>query len=156
MANEAAIAEAMAKQLPDFNGDAHEYLQAVYRGELKADPLRMQAAANAVRYEKPALAAVAVAPAGKGLEQLLADIDESRHRKVLTIEHADKSSASNDAQGPVLEPAPQPSHTSSSDRDAGKRSRLLAMREQATRLVAAGITEAQAILAGLDEELEQG
>jgi hypothetical protein len=48
------------RRAPDFDGTAHEYLMAIYRGEIPADPAqRMQAAANAVKYEKPALAAVA-------------------------------------------------------------------------------------------------
>jgi hypothetical protein len=56
----AEVAEkAKGKRKPDFTGDALDYLRAAYRGELTPDPLRMQAAATALRFEKPALSAVA-------------------------------------------------------------------------------------------------
>jgi hypothetical protein len=63
LAREAIIAgevKAMGGKEADFDGDAHEYLQAVYRGEIQPDQLRMAAAATALRVEKPALAAAAV------------------------------------------------------------------------------------------------
>jgi hypothetical protein len=59
LAREALVAEAMGRQAADFEGNAHEYRQAVYRGEIKPDALRMAAAATALRVEKPALAAIA-------------------------------------------------------------------------------------------------
>lgn len=58
LAKVAIIAEAAGKHAPDFHGDALEYLQAAYRGEITPDPLRMQAAAQALKFERPALAAV--------------------------------------------------------------------------------------------------
>jgi hypothetical protein len=68
LAREAVIAEEITKitkQAPDFHGDAHDYLRGVYDGSVKPDPLRMQAAAQALKYEKPALAAVAIAQKGE-------------------------------------------------------------------------------------------
>lgn len=58
LAKAAIVAEVMGKRPPDFEGDALEYLQAAYRGEITPDPLRMQAAAQALKFERPALAAV--------------------------------------------------------------------------------------------------
>jgi hypothetical protein len=83
LAKEAIFAAEVARitrQPPDFNGDAHEYLQAIYRGEIAADQAqRMQAASKAVGYEKPALAAVAVAQkAEASLVDLLARIGRNQ------------------------------------------------------------------------------
>jgi hypothetical protein len=54
---QAIIAEAASRHMADFDGDGLSYLRAVYRGEVKPDPLRMQAAATATRFEKPSLSA---------------------------------------------------------------------------------------------------
>jgi hypothetical protein len=42
-----------------FEGDAHAFLMAVYKDPGKPDDVRLDAAKAAIRYEKPALAAVA-------------------------------------------------------------------------------------------------
>ncbi len=57
LAREAIIAKAAGKHAPDFRGDALGYMQAVYSGRILGDPLRMSAAAQALRFERPALAA---------------------------------------------------------------------------------------------------
>jgi hypothetical protein len=41
-----------------FDGDAHAFLQVLYRDETKPVELRLDAAKAAIRYEKPALASV--------------------------------------------------------------------------------------------------
>jgi hypothetical protein len=57
VAKEVILAGAAVKQEPDFEGDALGYLQAVYTGAILGDPLRMNAAAVALKFERPALAA---------------------------------------------------------------------------------------------------
>ncbi len=57
LAKVAIIAEAAGKKTADFDGDALAYMQAVYSGQILGDPLRMSAAAQALRFERPALAA---------------------------------------------------------------------------------------------------
>src|SRR5262249_28859696 len=51
------VAEVAGPQMGDFDGDALGYLQAVYRGERIGDPLRLSAAGQALKFERPALAA---------------------------------------------------------------------------------------------------
>jgi hypothetical protein len=53
----AEVAKVVGKMQADFDGDALAYMQACYRGEIKPDPLRMSAAAAALKFERPALAA---------------------------------------------------------------------------------------------------
>jgi hypothetical protein len=53
----AEVAEVVGNRKPDFDGDGLAYMQAVYRGEIRGDPLRMSAAATALKFERPALAA---------------------------------------------------------------------------------------------------
>jgi hypothetical protein len=60
----AIISEVVSPHVADFDGDALDYLRAVYRGEVKPDPLRMQAAATATRFEKPSLSASLTATVG--------------------------------------------------------------------------------------------
>jgi hypothetical protein len=57
LVKQAIIAKVAGTMKADFDGDALSYMQACYRGEIKPDPLRMSAAATALKYEKPALAA---------------------------------------------------------------------------------------------------
>jgi hypothetical protein len=57
IAKQVILADASAKRAPDFEGDALGYLQAVYRGAITGDSLRMNAAAVALKFERPALAA---------------------------------------------------------------------------------------------------
>src|SRR6516225_10023134 len=56
----AIIAEAAGPRVPDFEGGALGYLQACYTDRIKPDPLRLNAALAATRFERPALNAVAV------------------------------------------------------------------------------------------------
>ncbi len=57
LAKERIVAEAAGKKAPDFHGDALDYLVAVFTGQLVGDPIRMQAATAALRFQRPALAA---------------------------------------------------------------------------------------------------
>jgi hypothetical protein len=55
----AEAAEQIAEAIPGaFEGDAHTFLMAVYKDTSKEMALRLDAAKAAIRYEKPALAAV--------------------------------------------------------------------------------------------------
>jgi hypothetical protein len=58
------MAEAVGGRAADFDGDALAYLQACYTGRITPDPLRMQAAATATRFEKPSLSASLTATVG--------------------------------------------------------------------------------------------
>ncbi|MDG2570630.1 hypothetical protein P7L87_24020 [Vibrio parahaemolyticus] len=52
-------AQALAEAIPEaFEGDAHAFLMAVYKDPKHDISLRVDAAKAAVRYEKPALAAI--------------------------------------------------------------------------------------------------
>jgi hypothetical protein len=64
MAAAAIIAEAAGGQVPDFDGDALAYLQAVYTGRVRPDALRMSAAIAATKFEKPSLSASLTATVG--------------------------------------------------------------------------------------------
>lgn len=57
-----AAAQALSEVLGDecFDGDAHALLMTVYKNKALELPLRVDAAKAAIRYEKPALAAVEV------------------------------------------------------------------------------------------------
>lgn len=59
---EAAVqvaAAVLAEVIPDaFEGDAHAFLMAVYKDPRNPIDLRLDAAGKAIRFEKPALAAV--------------------------------------------------------------------------------------------------
>jgi hypothetical protein len=58
-----AAADEIKRANPDaFNGDAHALLMAIYKNESLAPELRMDAAKTAIKFEKPAIAAIA-APA---------------------------------------------------------------------------------------------
>ena len=51
----------IADALPEaFDGDAHALLMAVYKDETRPIEVRLEAAKAAIRYEKPALAAIDV------------------------------------------------------------------------------------------------
>ena len=64
LAAAAIISEAVSQHVADFDGDGLAYLRAVYRDEIRPDPLRMQAAATATRFEKPSLSASLTATVG--------------------------------------------------------------------------------------------
>ncbi|MGX7706326.1 hypothetical protein [Methylobacterium sp. Gmos1] len=54
-----AAAEAIADAIPEaFEGDAHAYLMAVYKDPRNPVEIRLDAAGKAIRFEKPALAAL--------------------------------------------------------------------------------------------------
>jgi hypothetical protein len=69
-AREAAIraaAEKVALLIPDaFDGDAHAFLMMVYKDPSLPVELRLDAAGKAIRFEKPALAAVHPLPVEPG------------------------------------------------------------------------------------------
>lgn len=57
----AQAAERLAAEIPDaFVGDAHAFLMAIYKDPSQPIDLRLDAAKAAIRFEKPALAAVQV------------------------------------------------------------------------------------------------
>lgn len=57
----AKAAERLEAEIPDaFVGDAHAFLVSIYKDPQQPLDLRMEAAGKAIRYEKPALAAVAM------------------------------------------------------------------------------------------------
>jgi hypothetical protein len=64
MLKQAIIAEVTSPHVPDFDGNGLAYLQAVYRGEVKPDPIRMQAAMAAARFGVPSLSASMTANVG--------------------------------------------------------------------------------------------
>jgi hypothetical protein len=64
LVKQAIIVDVASQHMADFTGDALDYLRAVYRGEVRRDPLRMQAAATATRFEKPSLSASLTARVG--------------------------------------------------------------------------------------------
>ncbi len=66
LAKERIVAEAAGRKAPDFRGDALAYMQAVYSGQIVGDPLRMSAAAQALKFERPALAATLLANVSAG------------------------------------------------------------------------------------------
>lgn len=54
-----AAAEAIGAAMPGaFEGDAHAFLMAVYKDPKQPIEVRLDAAGKAIRYEKPALAAI--------------------------------------------------------------------------------------------------
>jgi len=56
-----AVAERFKAEVPSaFDGDGVSYLQVVYRNPALPEPVRIDAAAKAARYERPALSTVAV------------------------------------------------------------------------------------------------
>jgi hypothetical protein len=91
VAKEVILAGAAVKQEPDFEGDALGYLQAVYTGAILGDPLRMNAAAVALKFEPPALAAtlqatVGVAMTPEQIDRRLAEL-AGRLPPLLTVEN---------------------------------------------------------------------
>ena len=84
----AKAAQRLEAEIPDaFVGDAHAFLVAIYKSPDYPIELRLEAAGKAIRYEKPALAAVQVNATIKRdaddltdaeLEQLIADSPEGQ------------------------------------------------------------------------------
>lgn len=84
----AKAAERLEAAIPDaFVGDAHAFLVSIYKDPQQPLDLRMEAAGKAIRYEKPALAAVAVKDMNRRdvhdfttaeLEQFIADSPEGQ------------------------------------------------------------------------------
>src|SRR3954454_16337677 len=60
MLESAIVAEVAGAHVGDFSGDALGYLQAVYKGERMGDPLRLSAASQALKFERPSLSATVV------------------------------------------------------------------------------------------------
>jgi hypothetical protein len=60
--------------------DALDYLQAIYRGQIRADPTRMRAANMALPYERPKLSVATVNHRGMGasLDQAIAKLEAQR------------------------------------------------------------------------------
>jgi hypothetical protein len=155
LAREAVIAEEITKitkQAPDFHGDAHDYLRGVYDGSVKPDPLRMQAAAQALKYEKPALAAVAIAQKG---ERTLIDLlalagGNNASAPAIPDASADNLSAQPTAEPhtspPVIDSVAEPAHNSAHNPE---REKLLSLR---ARAVAKG---RQNVVDEIDEMLKE-
>lgn len=65
------VAERLSEVMPDaFQGDAHALLMAVYKDPMQEMKLRVNAAATAIRYEKPSLSSVEMAGPDGGPVQL--------------------------------------------------------------------------------------
>jgi hypothetical protein len=70
------VSATLGQLIPDaFDGDAHALLIALYRDPRVPLELRKDAAACALRVEKPALAASAILNSGRTLEQLITEAD---------------------------------------------------------------------------------
>ena len=66
-------AAALAHAIPGaFEGDAHALLMAIYKDPAQPMALRLEAAGKAIRYEKPALAAVEMEMSG-GVRHVILD-----------------------------------------------------------------------------------
>jgi hypothetical protein len=88
---QAVIADVGGEHVADFHGDALQYMQDVYQGKRVGDPLRLSAAAQALKYERPALSAVVTKDISTtpvtsgGIESAIMDLLERGAANVVTI-----------------------------------------------------------------------
>ncbi len=90
----AKVRERIIEVLPEiantepFEGDAHAFLMSVYKDQSNSTVLRMDAAAKAIRYEKPALQATAIAVAAtiNMVNEILSELD-GRSRGIPALEN---------------------------------------------------------------------
>jgi len=88
----AELSEIAAKKLADvipeiFSGDAHAFLMSVYKDPSQPPMMRLDAAAKAIRYEKPSLQAIAMTGAVtiNLINEILSELD-GRSRGVPALE----------------------------------------------------------------------
>ena len=75
------VADKLKQAVPDaFEGDGVAYMQSVYRDPSFSQELRLDAAAKAARYERPALSAVALQQAPRTRNRLVGAIARRAQR----------------------------------------------------------------------------
>lgn len=83
-----AAAAAVEAVFPDaFQGDAHAFLMSIYKNPAQPINLRLEAAGKAIRYEKPALAAVDVTSLGERVNYEVFDEPVDRDGEGWLLKH---------------------------------------------------------------------